>query len=213
MKRFFGYYDELIYQCGTRIVAGICKVKIVGVGLNRTGTTTLGVCMQHFGYRHTSTHQQAFEFLRKGDMSALMALVARFDSFEDWPWPLVFRQIEQAYPDSKFILTKRKTAEIWFRSISRLAALVGPTEYRQYVYGHAMPQGHKEEYIDFYHRHNEGIEDYFRDKPGKLLVVSWDEGAGWEELCPFLNREIPDDSFPHVNRSDRLEQIMRARKL
>ena len=184
-------------------------IKIVGVGLNRTGTTTLGVCLQHLGYKHTSTHQEAFQFLQQGNIDALMRVVVEFDSFEDWPWPLVFRQIEAAYPESKFILTKRKSAEHWFESLCKLARMTGPTEYRRYIYGHAMPQGHKNEFIDFYHRHNETLENFFSDKPGKLLVVSWEDGDGWKELCSFLGHDTPDMPFPHVNRSDRLEQIMR----
>jgi len=186
--------------------------KIVGVGLNRTGTIILGVCLKYLEYRHTSTHQQAFEFVRKADMKALMELVAQFESFEDWPWPLVFRRIEQAYPDSRFILTKRESEEKWFDSLCRLAALTGPTEYRRYIYGHAMPQDHRAEYIDYYNRHNMEVEDYFSDKPDKLLVVCWEEGGGWKELCGFLGREVPGFPFPHVNRSDRLEQIMREQK-
>jgi hypothetical protein len=196
---------------GVQTVTGTDRAKIVGIGLNRTGTTTLGVCLKRYGYHHTSMHHQAFDLLQKGDMVALMGLVAQFDSFDDWPWPLIYRQIDEAYPDSKFILTKRKSAEAWFESISRLAALTGPTEYRRYVYGHAMPQGHKEEYMNCYHRHNQSVEEYFRDKPERLLVVSWDGGAGWNELCTFLGLEIPDAPFPHVNRSDRLEQVMSER--
>lgn len=193
-------------------MTGIDKSKIIGVGLNRTGTTTLGVCLKYFGFRHTSMHQQAFELYQQGNMGAIMDLVAQFDSFEDWPWPLVYREIEEAYPDSKFIMTKRKSPELWFESISRLAALTGPTEFRSYIYGHAMPQGHKDEYIDVYNRHNNSVEEYFRDQPEKLLVVSWDEGAGWDELCSFLNQRVPDEPFPHVNRSDRLEQLVHERK-
>ena len=188
------------------------KTKVVGIGLNRTGTTTLGICLEHFGYRHTSVHQAAFELFRNGDMNSLMEIVAQFDSFEDWPWPLVYRQIEAQYPDSKFILTKRKSEDAWFKSLSRLAAITGPTEFRQFVYGYAMPEEHKRNYIDFYNQHNKSVEDYFSDKPGKLLVVSWDKGNGWEELCQFLGHETPQAPFPHVNRSDRLEQMMRERK-
>jgi Sulfotransferase domain len=187
-------------------------IKIVGVGLNRTGTTTLGVCLQNLGYKHTSIHQEAFELLQQGNINALMRVVAKFDSFEDWPWPLVFRQIDKAYPGSKFILTKRKTATCWFDSLCKLATMTGPTEYRRYIYGHEMPQGYKNEFIDFYHRHNETVESYFRDKPGKLLVVAWENGDSWEELCTFLGHDVPEIPFPHVNRSDRLEQIMREQR-
>ncbi len=29
-------------------------MKVFGIGLNKTGTTTLGLCLQHWGFRHKS---------------------------------------------------------------------------------------------------------------------------------------------------------------
>lgn len=186
--------------------------KIIGIGLNRTGTTTLGLCLQHLGYHHTSVHEDAFACYRDGNMDKLLEIVSGYDSFEDWPWPLVYREIDRAFPDSKFILTGRISADIWLNSISRLARLTGPTEYRRLVYGHAMPDGHESEYLDYYHRHNREVEEYFRDRPDKLLVVSWDSGNGWDELCEFIGCAVPDLPFPHVNRSDRLEEMLRQQQ-
>lgn len=81
--------------------------KVVGVGLNKTGTSTLGVCLRHWGFRHTSVSKEAFALWRSGGAAALKREVRRFDSFEDWPWALMYREIDAAYPGSKFILTRR----------------------------------------------------------------------------------------------------------
>jgi len=193
-------------------VKGSQKRKVIGIGLNRTGTTTLGLCLQNFGYRHTSVNEQAFSFFRQGNMDAVMQMVSMYDSFDDWPWPLVYRQIDQRYPDSRFILTKRATPAKWIESISRLAALTGPTEFRRVIYGHGVPQGNESDYLAVYNRHNAEVEKYFSDRPDKLLIVCWEKGDGWDELCDFLGLPVPASPFPHVNRSDRLEQIVRAQR-
>lgn len=35
--------------------------------------------------------------------------------------------------------------------------------------------------------------------PDDLLVLRITEGEGWRELCPFLDQEVPEAPFPHVN--------------
>ncbi len=158
-------------------------MKVVGIGLNRTGTTTLGVCMKAWGLRHLSCDPVAFEHLKDGNLDALLDIIGAHDSFEDWPWPLVFAAIDERYPDCKFILTRRKTKEAWFDSLCRHAKKTGPTEYRRYVYGHTMPEQHREEHLRYYEEHNRKALEYFKDRPGKLLSVCWEDGDGWPELA------------------------------
>ncbi|MFH0946079.1 MAG: sulfotransferase family protein [Planctomycetota bacterium] len=186
-------------------------MKVVGIGLNRTGTTTLGVCMRHWGKRHLSCDPTAFRYLEEGNMEALLDVMEGYDSFEDWPWPLAYREIDERFPDSRFILTKRRTAEAWYESLCRHALKTGPTRYRLHVYGSEMPQPRREEHLRFYHEHNRKVEEYFRDRPGKLLTVCWEDGDGWEELARFLDLEVPDIPFPHANRSPSLFQRMLKR--
>ena len=45
------------------------------------------------------------------------------------------------------------------------------------------------------------IKEYFKDRPGDLLVMNICEGEGWEKLCPFLGVPIPNEPFPNVNKS------------
>jgi len=174
-------------------------VKIVGVGLNRTGTSTLGACLQHWGLRHMTVSRAAFDLWRAGDLGTLLDVVAQYDSFEDWPWPLVYKAIDQAYPGSRFILTTRRDADSWFESLCAHAARTGPTDYRRYIYGHEMPHLHKAEHVRYYERHNEEVREHFRARPDDLLEVCWETGSGWHALGAFLGRPVPDLPFPHVN--------------
>ncbi|MGH8497203.1 MAG: sulfotransferase [Methylococcales bacterium] len=183
-------------------------MKTVGVGLNRTGTSTLGVCLQHWGMKHISCNREALELWREQDVAALLQWVAQYDSFEDWPWPLLYREIDAAFPGTKFILTRRKDPTIWFKSLGKHADRTGPTDFRKYIYGHAMPHKFREQHIRFYLRHNDSVRQYFRDRPDDFIEVCWEEGDGWEELSRFLGLAHPKIPIPHANKSPTLQDKM-----
>jgi hypothetical protein len=71
-----------------------------------------------------------------------------------------------------------------------------------------MPLGRKEEYLTAYQRHNQSVRDHFSGRSEKLLEVCW-KNDGWEELCEFLDLEIPACEFPHENegRSELMSTI------
>ena len=73
------------------------RPKVVGVGLNKTGTKTLRHCLQHWGYRHQSYDLDAFQLYRNKDFLALFQWMDRYDSFEDWPWPLFYESIDARF--------------------------------------------------------------------------------------------------------------------
>lgn len=177
-------------------------MKVFGIGLNKTGTTTLGVCLQHFGYRHASSNLELTLAVGRGDLEPVMGFVERYDSFEDWPWPLVFRELDARFPGSRFVLTTRRDAQTWLRSLRNHALLTGPTEFRRIAYGFAMPDDDPAAHIAVYERHNKAVRDHFRDRPGDLLEICWETGSGWQELADFLGHEAPDLPVPHTNRSD-----------
>lgn len=180
-------------------------MKVFGVGLNRTGTTSLGWCMKHLGRRHRSCSFDALKALKAGDTEAVFRMTDQYDSFEDWPWPLMYPLLDARYPDAKFVLTLRKDEDVWFESLCRRSWETGPTEIRALVYGHTMPQDHKDELVAFYRKHNSEVQEYFRDRPGKLLVVCWERGDGWPELCEFLGIPVPDAPFPHKRKKKALD--------
>jgi len=178
----------------------ITKNKIFGIGLNKTGTTTLGKCFKILGFTHIGCEPDNFKSYKNGNFGALFEVIQKYESFEDWPWPMIYKEADEAFPGNKFILTIRKNPDVWYDSLCKYAERSGPTEYRRVIYGYDMPHGHRNHHIDFYNTHNKNVKEYFKDKHDKLLEICWESGHGWKELCEFIGRGIPESEFPHENK-------------
>jgi len=172
-------------------------MKVFGIGLNKTGTTTLASCLRALGFRHTSCDLDLSRCAHRGDMEPIFERADQYESFEDWPWPLVYKEMDRRYVEAKFILTRRPNPEVWFSSLKRHALRTGPSEYRKIAYGYEMPHGEKDEHVRIYRSHNEGVRHHFQDRTDQLLEVCWEEGDGWEELGGFLDCPVPDADLPH----------------
>ena len=176
-------------------------MKIIGVGLNKTGTKTLGECFKTLGYKkHITVNEVAFSLWRQGKVEELMKIASMYDTFEDWPWPLLYPEFDKHFPGSKFILTTRKDPETWYKSLCNHALLTGPTEYRKAIYGEYMPQSDRDKHIKFYETYNQAVRAFFHDRHQDFLEVCWETGDDWERLCRFLNLPIPNIPFPHKNQ-------------
>jgi hypothetical protein len=179
--------------------------KVFGVGLNKTGTSTLGECLVRLGYRHRSYSSAALRAYREGRIEAVLAMTEGFDSCEDWPWPLVWRELFARYGErARFVLTTRLSSEVWVESLKAHALNTHPTRaMRPAIYGHYYPHGYEAEHRRAYERHNAAVRAFFaREAPHALIEVCWERGDGWAALCGFLGHEIPDQPFPHVRPID-----------
>jgi hypothetical protein len=191
--------------------------KIFGIGWAKTGTTTLGHCFRTLGFNHQSQDLSLVDGIPKGDLSRIMALAQQKETFEDWPWIILYKELDEAFPNSRFVLTVRDT-EKWVRSYTNMLANKGTASestnrIRQTLYGLPFPDVTEAQLIERCQRHNQEVKLYFRDRPEDLLIVDWERGDGWKELCDFLGREVPSEPFPHANKGKYSSQSMMRRVL
>lgn len=153
------------------------------------------------GYRVTGMNGVTKKDIRNKALKIAMREAECFDAFQDNPWPMLYKEMDELYPGSKFILTLRPS-EKWIASVVRH---FGRTDepMREWIYGPGCghPRGNEDVYIERYERHNREVQDYFKDRPGDFLSVDITAGNGWEALCPFLGHEIPDIPFPYDNQA------------
>jgi hypothetical protein len=144
----------------------------------------------------------------KHDFEAIFDIISHNDSFEDWPFPLIYQQVFHRFGDEmKYVLTTRKNPETWLGSLKKHSLLTHPdNHYRMLAYGYNYPHGYENQHIEIYNRHIAEAIDFFgkNNAPGSLLILNWEMGDGWEKLCQFVNRPVPGVPFPHENNSSRL---------
>jgi len=181
--------------------------RIFGVGLARTGTTSLAKALQQLGYKtaHAVPEQ----------------LIDGFDAVVDAPIPSLYKFLDLRYPGSKFILTVRSPGA-WLASFRRLreqpagidpahlAKILGPdhalTQLSVQAQRNAMQVYdtigcEPEKVLPAYFRHQAAVVQYFSGRLEDLLILDVCAGAGGAALCPFLGiAEIPEGPLPHLNQ-------------
>ncbi|MGA8261303.1 MAG: sulfotransferase family protein [Arenicellales bacterium] len=175
------------------------RTKVFCIGFHKTGTTSLAVALEQFGYRVTGPFGVSDPNIEKNAVPMACALARNFDAFQDNPWPIIYKELDKEFPGSKFILMLRDP-ESWIKSqVEHFGRK--ETAMRKWIYGAGCPEGNEDIYVKRFEEHNNAALRYFRDRPQDLLVMDLAKGDGWRKLCPFLGIDIPDIAFPHANKA------------
>jgi len=185
-------------------------MKVLGVGLSRTGTFSLCQALQILGY---NTLHWAPERLRDVMIGANNNPDFRryddVDAVTDLPAAIFYRELRTAYPECKLILTTRDI-DSWYSSVKFHYEARVPANMRgqpnmfmeaqatqAYVYGSAGVSEflYKKKFLD----HNRQV---LNDYPG-TLIMDIPGGDGWEKLCDYLGMLVPDVEFPRINMTSR----------
>lgn len=180
--------------------------KVVGIGLPKTGTTTLSYCFRRLGFKHRTYDMDLAVQVKRNQLDNVLREAEKYETFEDWPWFLIYRELDQRFPRSKFILTLRKDTETYVASLKghheregiRNKDFVRPHWWDE-VFGVEPSQWDYQKSALRYERHNREVLEYFGERINRdLLVVCWENGDGWTQLSKFLNKRHPDEPFPHL---------------
>lgn len=177
-------------------------MKIFGIGLSKTGTTSLAHALDILGYKVRDC--LGLTIYRKGQISSIdKTALKNHDALTDTPIPSFYRELDREYPNSKFILTIREL-DAWLNSCKK--------QFNQKL-ADKQTDAHNELFMDLYGstvfdedkfrvgytRFVDGVLEYFKERPNDLLVMDISNGDGWEKLCPFLGKSVPDIPFPKSN--------------
>jgi hypothetical protein len=189
--------------------------KIFGIGFTKTGITSLSRALEILGYRVYQNlvinTRRSLKISRPVTTEKILphalAVVPRFDVVTDDPWPLLYREMDAAFPNSRFILTSRDLQN-WITSMLRHFG-DDSGDYRQWIYGAAWPRGNEDHYCEVYNSHNRAVRAYFAARPQDFLELDAEKGEGWEKLAPFLGKTAPPFAYPHENSAEERERELR----
>ena len=196
--------------------------KIFGIGLSRTGTKSLTSALNILGIKtvHYPDDDTTLRELVEGNYN--LSLLQYFDGVTDITVAPFYPQLDDLFPNSKFILTVRNKAD-WLKSLEKhwqgrpafvdynsqspcnneihmnIRRLLRSANYGCYEFS-----AHRLSYV--YDHHYRSVLDYFKDRPDSLLVLDICSGEGWEKICPFLNKPIVSYPFPFIKK----QSVLRA---
>lgn len=190
------------------------KQKVFGVGMHRTGTTSLRSAMPMLGYRTVKpwrwTGRYSDTLKKENVLTDAFYLSANYDAAIYMPFMTFYKELYLAYPDAKFILTERNE-DSWVKSMTDFFGKRNWPEVR-FAFGCDATPENEESLRAVFRRHNREVKRFFEDKPGSLLVMNLSKGDGWKELCDFIGADAPNAAFPKSNERDSLyaHVVMRA---
>ena len=207
-------------------------MEVIGVGMGRTGTLSLKLALEELGFgpcyhmrEVMDRHDRIRSWKRIGDGAPADwdEVYRGFRSSVDWPGAAYWRELADAYPKAKLILTVRD-ADKWYDSALKtifrfplrrhnaaqrfayaFCSTVNPIAlaipnmldrvWNKIFDGRQMngPEDRKAVIAAFL-QHNEEIKASVDAE--RLLVYEISEG--WEPLCAFLDVPVPQTPFPQV---------------
>jgi hypothetical protein len=192
-------------------------MKVIGVGVGRTGTYSLKLALERLGFGPCH-HMEEVIFnppLHVPLWSAALqgradwsAIYRGYASAVDWPTAGFFRELNAVYPSARFVLTHR-SPESWIQSFSE-------TIYKLTT-GEVPVPPHMRPFLDMagsviartgfpigldaaglgraFAAHADAVKATIPSD--RLLVYQVKEG--WGPLCAFLGVEEPAEPFPRTN--------------
>lgn len=167
---------------------GAALPKVFCIGLGKTGTTTFGALMHDLGYRHLVGPQKlGLALWRAGHADWLFDLVDLYDSFDDFPYPYIYAELAARYPDARFVLTMRRSAEEWLRSLEAHNQRTGPTDTFRMAYGCYETGGQDRHLVELYRRHADEARAFFGGS-SRFIELCWSDADAGTRLASFLGR-------------------------
>lgn len=197
--------------------------KIFGIGLSKTGTTSLTKALKILGYK--TVHFPFFHLKRdKNNIQFNYKKLNKWDAVTDTPIPYLYKDVDKQFPGAKFILTVRDKQK-WLRScrdhhiwpghyikdklLSEFVYIKQILTLHHHLYGSV--EFNEKTFSDYYDRHYQDVINYFRGREEDLLILDISAKDSWEKLCSFLGKSLDHEGFPveNVGKKKYLKRVSR----
>jgi hypothetical protein len=203
-------------------------LKLIGAGLPRTATLTQRAALETLGLAPCYHMQNVFAEMSEagrwrdaldGKLPAA-EIVKDYPAVVDWPGSYYYRELMEAYPDAKVLLSvrdgqawaesMRKT--IWglfyddtlIRHVSDARTKVDPVwalyiEMMKEMWRRTELLDGEATTLEFMASAMERFNDEVRAAVPSEKLLEWAPKDGWDPLCEFLEVPVPDEPVPHIN--------------
>lgn len=193
------------------------RLRVVGAGLPRTGTTSLKHALEHLlgapCYHMSVIPTHPFELgaawnqALAGQRPDWDQLLAGYAATVDWPASMFWRELSEANPEALVLLSVRETPETWWRSFdemvlqyTRLSLAPDWTEGKGLLNLMERFTGTPEwddadKLKALYLEHNAKV----RRTIQQSRLLEWRPEEGWTRICRALGLPVPAIPFPRID--------------
>ncbi|MFE9280451.1 sulfotransferase family protein [Nocardiopsis alba] len=206
-------------------------VDVIGAGFPRTGTTSMKAALERLGLGPCHHMSEVLESSSLADRWAAIAstpagevdwvrLMEGWRSGVDWPLSFFWRELADAFPDTRILLTVRDPYR-WYASMhatifeairesvrapddqllpEELTTILPLLDRMWNAHFGVGPGEVPDEAtaVAAFERHTARVR---AEVPADRLLV-YRVGQGWEPLCAFLGVDVPDEPFPRLNDTE-----------
>lgn len=202
---------------------------VIGAGLPRTATSSLQAAFEELGFNpclhmaqiipHADRMETLIEAAREKDTQRRHKLIRQLvDGYEtvcDMPAVFFVPDLLEIYPEAKIILNTRPDAEVWAQSCYDSLGFfftrpfywfcfLWKSDRLWYQMNMHILEWCKERFdsrdpfnAPMYEKYNESVRMVAKERGREILEFRAEDG--WRPLCEFLNKDIPESTFPKVN--------------
>lgn len=198
--------DKLIY--GTLGHVPRNRSFVFGIGLSKTGTTSLNDALGMLGYNafhlppitHVTPHGKI--------VGRWPWWVYKYDALTDMTVSVLHAELRETFPNARFIYTRRPI-DPWLDSCKRhFTAELGQTRIEQgQVYLNELCDAFygshvydEDAYRETYLRFDKDVMESYSGQDNFLLYDLTQTKDRWGPLCDFLGQPVPDAPFPMSNK-------------
>ena len=200
------------------------SLKVIGVGLGRTGTASLKVALEQLGIGRCYHMGEVPQNQGHIDLWIQAAagnpnwdkLFEHYSATTDYPACNFWRELTDYYPSAKVLLSVRD-ANRWFESTQetifapRFREVMRPTPFGTLCEKAVWPDfkdriDDREFMVSYFERR---VEEIKRVIPKDRLLV-YEVKQEWGPLCEFLELPVPDEPFPRINSRDETKRLLES---
>lgn len=204
------------------------QTKYFCIGRNKTGTTSLKVAFEQLGFVVGNQYraEKLMDEYWNNNFQTIIDYCKTARVFQDVPfsYPETYKQMDKAFPNSKFILTIRDSPDQWYDSLLKFHSKkfgkgIKPTwetlkstdyiykgwSYKNRINLYKMTEQQdpydKEILTKHYINYNNEIKHYFKNRPDDLLVLNLSEENAYQKFCNFIGVKSNETHFPWENKT------------
>jgi len=225
---------DLSYKGGLKVIAaGLSRCATSSLQYALENDLGFAPCM-HMAYvaPHTEMLKLCYNALLETDKTKRQKILHKiFDGYQataDFPGMAFVDDLMEMYPDAKVILNQRDSAQKWHKSITGtlkffsskrylLACYLWSTDYWHWKVHQAAKVYWKRRFstgdgpdglfvIETYDRHNNWVREAAKER-GKT-ILEWQPEHGWEPICKFLDKPVPQKPFPRLNDENTIRTLV-----